>query len=266
MQSNIAHSAMPGCRKAIAIACATLASAASWAQVSSTVPNAGTIMQTVPQEQKSEHGDVQLKQQLPVHRPALKGLEGLNLEIKRFKISGLTIVNPAEVVASLNEFLGAGKTFLDIQYAMDKVRSVLASKGYLLTDVYVPPQKIKDGEVEIAVVEGRIGTVTLTCVDGKDAKEVPCESIGIRRSFIESFLRKLEPGTIMTTAMVETPLLLLGDLKGIEARSSLQPGKTEGTSDLLVRINKTATVSGSVDLDANGSLYLGVLRGGAAWI
>jgi hemolysin activation/secretion protein len=62
---------------------------------------------------------------------------------------------------------------------------------------------------------------------------------------------------------LENRLLLLSDLPGVNVRSTLVPGASVGTSDLLVDVTPGQRISGSVDFDNAGNPYTGEWRVGA---
>ncbi len=57
--------------------------------------------------------------------------------------------------------------------------------------------------------------------------------------------------------------MLLNDLPGVEVKSTLVPGATPGTSDLVVETTEGALLTGSVDVDNYGNKYIGAVRAGA---
>jgi hemolysin activation/secretion protein len=61
---------------------------------------------------------------------------------------------------------------------------------------------------------------------------------------------------------VERGLMLLNDLPNIGVKSTLVPGATPGTSDLVVETVEGGVASGGVDIDNYGNKYTGSIRGG----
>jgi hemolysin activation/secretion protein len=73
----------------------------------------------------------------------------------------------------------------------------------------------------------------------------------------------LAAGDIVTAGPLESHLLLLSDLPGVQVSSALVPGATFGTSDLLLDILPGQRVTASVDADNAGNRYTGAVRVGA---
>ncbi len=59
---------------------------------------------------------------------------------------------------------------------------------------------------------------------------------------------------------LERSLLLLQDTPGIEVKSTLRPGASTGTADLLVDVHSAPLISGSVDADNYGNRFVGEYR------
>src|SRR5262249_22990051 len=118
-----------------------------------------------------------------------------------------------------------------------------------------PQQEIKDGIVEIAVLEGRLGQVNLQ-VDPKTR---------LKESFARGILAAhLKTGDLITENSLERPLLLLRDLPDTEVTSELGPSKTQlGAADLTVKLSEnTKHFNGYVDADNWGNRFSGAYRAG----
>ena len=186
----------------------------------------------------------------PEPRPAIRAAPGLRIDVTAFRITGLSVLPEDTVLALLEAYRGPGRSFDDLEAAARVVEDRLRDDGYLLAQAYLPAQKVEDGVVEIAVLEGRIGRVTL---EGSD--RVP-----VSRSVIGDLLAALPPGTVIRDDTVERALFLTGDLRGLEVRSVLQPGATPGTADLVLTLAPAPRFRASLDLDNFGSRFTGEHR------
>ena len=121
-------------------------------------------------------------------RPAL-GAPGLKVVVTGFKISGNTIYGSEVLLATVREFVGKEQNIDGLNDAATKVRAYYRERGYFLAQAYLPQQEIKDGVIEIAVIEARVGKVALNMKQGTRYSE------GLVRGIIESHLRQ---GDIIT--------------------------------------------------------------------
>lgn len=232
----------------VSIALLWLGSAAAFGQ---TPPGAGEILQTVPPATVRPDSGPSIDDRLSKPR-AIADVEGMQLEIKGFRIVGLTVVPEAEMTQVLTPFIGPNKRFQDLLDAAAAVKRELAGRGYFLADAIVPEQKISNGIVELRVLEGRLGKVRLQ-VD---------PAVSISRSLLESYIASLEEGGLIQTADVERALFQIHDLRGIVASSSFAPGATAGTADLTIKVIPGKKFDANLDFDANGSIYTGLHRVG----
>jgi hemolysin activation/secretion protein len=214
-------------------------------------PAAGGVLQTVPTP-SPQPARPPVIETAPAQPRPIGDIEGLRIEIKSFRIQGLTLVSEGEVRGALVRYLGPGKTFQDLLDAAAAVKKLLAGKGYFLADAVIPEQRIRDGIVVLQVFEGRLGKVKLDVA----------EDVNIDRPFLAAFLEDLHEGDIIEVGAIERALFLLSDLKGIVIRSVFEPGEKLGTANLAIRVTRAAKADGSVSFDANGSIYTGVLRVG----
>jgi hemolysin activation/secretion protein len=119
---------------------------------------------------------------------------------------------------------------------------------------YLPAQDIRDGRVEIAILEGRLGKVEVN------------DAVGMAGLALTP-VTALATGQPLRSDGLEGSLLSLADLPGVEVKSTLKPGESIGTSDLLVEVAPGKAVTGSLDVDNYGNRYSGANRfGGSVYI
>jgi hemolysin activation/secretion protein len=97
------------------------------------------------------------------------------------------------------------------------------------------------------VLEGNLGQISITNNAGlKDTALAPLQALPLNAP--------------LHSQNLDRSLLSLSDLPGTRVQSTLRPGTTVGASDLLVEVNKTSSLQGSVDTDNFGSTYTGEYR------
>lgn len=189
---------------------------------------------------------------LPVSEEAraLSAPGTLLIPVTRWRITGATAFADAELLSLVQDRIGRELTLDDLNAAAARITAYYREHGYLLARAYLPAQDIRNGEVEIAVLEGRVAAVK---VDNTSRVGASIVSEHVERIDISGPLRGED---------LERSLLLLNDLPGVEVRSTLQPGATVGTSDLDLRVRRAPGIDGSVDADNYGNRYTGELRAG----
>lgn len=228
----------------------TLAASASFAQVAP--PDAGFLSTTPvapPQAPaKSPTFEVQQPQLPPLVTPG-----GVKVKALSFKISGNTVFSEATLAALLNPFVGQDLDLAGLDEAAGVISQYYRSQGYFVARAYLPTQEIASGNLEIAVIEGRLGAVKFNRGDTTRLSEARAQELLAGASPI---------GAPIKEQNIERGLMLLNDLPGVEVKSTLTPGATPGTSDLVVETTEGPLLGGSVDLDTYGNKYTGVTRVG----
>jgi hemolysin activation/secretion protein len=178
-------------------------------------------------------------------------LRGPSIFVKRIEIDGNTIFDNSALAPLVEIEQGRDMSVGELNRLANKVTSFYAERGYILTEAYVPQQKIQDGVVKIVVAEGRIGQVQ---VQGN--KKIKSEDV-LRR------LKKLNSGKALKEQSLEGVLLQLNDQIGVSVRSTLRPGDLPGTSDLVLDISEGENYFFGIDGDNFGSRFTGENRFGA---
>jgi hemolysin activation/secretion protein len=216
-------------------------------------PDAGSVLESTkpPPVFPKPSADILPRVQEP--KPAL-GAPGLKVVVKGFRISGNTIYGSDVLLATIQEFVGKEQNIDGLNDAATKVRAYYRERGYFLAQAYLPQQEIKDGVVEIAVIEARVGKVALNMKAGTRYSE------GLVRGIIE---KHLQQGDIITENGLETPLLLLNDFPNAVVTSEIKPSATVGAADLTIHVSDTpGWIGGSVDIDNYGNRFTGAIRTG----
>ena len=178
-------------------------------------------------------------------RPVLEPAPDIRFVVKGFRIAGVTVFQESELQPLLQDLLGREVRIPELGEAVGRITRFYSERGYPLATAYLPVQDIRDGVVEIVVLEGRIGSIQLL------------NRTRVRESVVAAYLEPL-PGRVIEDAALERQLLLTYDLPGVApARVVLVPGEAVGESDLRLELAPGRFVTGSVELDNFGNHYTG---------
>jgi hemolysin activation/secretion protein len=187
----------------------------------------------------------------PRDAPATPASDQARVMVKTLRVTGQTLYPESELLAATG-FSAAGElTLAELRGMAQRIADLYHRNGYIVAQAYLPAQDIKDGEVTIAVIEGRYGSVTLR------------NQSNLSDSLATGLLDGLNSGDPVAIAPLENRLLLLSDTPGVIVRSTLVPGASVGASDLIVNVTPGRRVNGSVEADNAGSRYTGEVRVGA---
>lgn len=216
-------------------------------------PDAGIILETTkePKAMPKPAPEIGLP---PAPKPMLKAEPGLKVQVVAFKVSGNTVFSEAALLALISDQVGKELDFEELNQVANKIGVYYRSKGYFLAQAYLPTQEIKDGTVEITVLEGHVGEVKLNMR----------ENARLRESKARAILSAIQPDDLINEKSLERGLLLLNDVPGAIVKSTLEPGVKVGTADTVVELGDDGRrVSGSVKADNWGSRFTGEYRLGA---
>lgn len=223
---------------------ATLATAAG-------APTAGELSRDLPQptpQVRSGNMDIRVVPADQAVAPMYEPLGSVKVMIRSVRITGVVSLPQDVVQALVTDARGRELDFAQMQLLADRITSYYRAQGYVLARAYLPPQKISDGDLLIQVSEGRLGKLHVTA-RGQAGEEQVTARLG-----------RLRSGDAINNSNLEHDLLLLSDLPGVQAESTLSPGAQAGTSDLAVVVNAEPQVSPSVVLDNYGNRSTGTAR------
>lgn len=227
-----------------------LFSAAALAQ---TPPSAGSlneqIQRELPERPSNAAPDLRIEQDTTTATPAA---ETQRILVKSLRITGARLYSSAQLLA-VTDYSSEG------EFTLGELRAMAASiarhyqqNGYPFAQAYLPAQEIKNGEVTIAVLESEYGQVDLR------------NQSRLADGVANGLLAGLDSGDTIALAPLESRLLLLSDIPGVEVQSTLVPGASVGAADLVVDVVPGRRFSGTLSADNLGDRYTGGNRLGAS--
>jgi hemolysin activation/secretion protein len=176
----------------------------------------------------------------------------VKLTVREIGIAGMTVYSLADVTPYFAPLLGREVTLEDIDRVAAELTAKYVADGYFLSRVVVPAQEIRNESVRLTAIEGYIGEVRF---QGAKPEE---------EAMLRAYADKIRAVRPITTRALERYLLLMNDLAGVDARSTLvASGAGLGTADLVVDFTFTRA-SGQIGGDNRGSRALGPWRAGVA--
>ena len=212
-------------------------------------PDAGRALESLQQQRPTLPAPAPIELRLP-ETPGAGGADsgGTPVQVQRFAVEGNSVIATDELQALLAPLQGQSLTLAQLQGGAARVTQLYRERGYPFAYAYLPEQTVEGGLVRVAVLEGRLGTVR---IDNASRQ---------REAVVATPLERLQRGAVMRADALEESLLLLGDVAGVKAQASLQPGVEPGTSDLVVKAEDTPLASGAISADNYGNRYTGAYR------
>lgn len=225
--------------------------ALSQGAIAQQAPTAGNQLQQIPPPPVPQRAPPPIRLEQRATPPSKSGANELKIFVKSMQVTGAQLYSEAELIDVMGFTPGTELTLTELRAMALKITEYYRKAGYFVAQAYLPAQDIKDNSVTISVLEGRYGNITLR------------NQTNLSDALANSLLSGLNSGDIIATEPLENRLLRLSDLPGVKVSSTLVPGASLGTSDLIVDIAPGKRVSGSIDADNAGSRYTGEYRLGA---
>jgi hemolysin activation/secretion protein len=215
-------------------------------------PDAGQVLEQTREPLRLPPPEEPVLPRPPEPRPAMPSTPQLKVKVEQFAFSGNTLYPEEVLQKQVEEFVGKELDFEGLNEAATKVRAFYRARGYFLAQAYLPQQTIRNGRVEIGVIEGRVGEVEL------DRRA----SSHISQNLLAGILgAHFKQGQVITETGLERPLLIINDLPGAQVTSEIRPSKTVGAADLRINVaEEGGRLNGYVDADNQGNRFTGEYR------
>jgi len=171
--------------------------------------------------------------------------------VKGFLFKGNTVVSKEQLESITEPYIGQPLELLLLESAAQAVTDYYRKKGYTLALAYVPQQDVKFGVVELAVLEGRIGDIT---VSGNKYYS---------SSFIIGHFAQAMEENVARNESLERGLLLLNEYPGLKTSATLEPGKSAGATDVHVTAKDKRPLHFMLDMNNYGFNNISRYRFGA---
>jgi hemolysin activation/secretion protein len=213
-------------------------------------PTAGSQIQQIPPAPVPQKAAPEIRIE-PRRDQDVSKSEQVKILVKSLQVTGASVYSEAQLIAVAEFKPESELTLSDLRGMALKITNFYRANGYFVAQAYLPAQDIKDNLVTLAVSEGQYGNITLR------------NQSNLSDALPNKLLGGLNSGDVIAVAPIESRLLLLSDLPGVNVSSTLVPGASVGTSDLIVNVDPGRRVTGSIDADNAGNRYTGENRLGA---
>ena len=213
-----------------------------------TVPNAGSLLQTVPTQPPQRTAPAASSLPALSAEPPAAMPETTPFLVRQLNVEGNTVFDSATLQALLAPLQDKRLTLPQIAEGIEAITTYYRAAGYPLARTIIPAQTIEDGVLRVQVIEANWGQVELS------------NNSAVKDAVLLRMLSALEKGSVIRLDALERATLLLSDLPGVAPRALLRAGQEVGSSDLVVEAQPGAPWSASLSADNFGSRYTGVAR------
>jgi hemolysin activation/secretion protein len=211
------------------------------------IPGAGSQIQQLPPVPVPQKAAPEIRIQEGT-APVKAAPSTAKILVKSLQVTGSRVFPEAELLSLTGFVPNTELTLGELQAMAARITDHYRKNGYFVARAYLPAQSIKDNAVTIAVSEGQYGKIILN------------NQTNLSDALVRNILSGVNSGDPITNDTLENRLLLLSDIPGVKVASTLVPGETPGSSDLVVDITPGKRISGSVEVDNAGNYYTGEYR------
>ena len=187
--------------------------------------------------------------QLPTPPEAVPPQAGsLRFRVQSIVLDGVNRLEASVTDPLIERYQDREVSLGDLYQLAAELSAAYRERGYLLSQVIVPAQEVRDGQVRLQAVEGHVDQVV---IEGGEASE---------RDLVLRFGMKIRAEKPLTNAALERYMLLINDLPGIYAYATLSPSADRfAAADLHIHLNERRFDAG-VSVDNRGGRVLGSER------
>lgn len=243
------HHPTPSLQTLATLALAALSALPAWAQ---TAPNAGSLLEETRRTAPALPPQAAPRLVEPPQRPSMALPAGVTVQVTEFRITGAQSFAPEVLAAIVKPWVGQRLDIRGLGEAAAALTRHYQSNGHVLSYAYLPAQRVADGVIELAVLEGRVENIQV----------VTAQDTRLRDATIQAVMDPITRARPVLQSEVERRLLILNDIPGVTARAAFTPGVNTGGAEMVVSVAEDDPLDFRADFSNHGSKSTGQYRMG----
>jgi hemolysin activation/secretion protein len=171
-----------------------------------------------------------------------------NVKVQKFEVIGSTVFSQEQFQEILAPFTNKTLSFAELLQARSAVTQLYIDAGYITSGAYLPPQRIRDGVVEIQVVEGTLEEIKITGTKG------------LNPNYIRSRLARNTTSPLNRDRLLESLQLLQQNPLIANLSAELSAGTRPGASLLEINVTEADSFNTILTIDNGRSPSVGSFR------
>jgi hemolysin activation/secretion protein len=151
---------------------------------------------------------------------------GVRVLVNEVRIHDNTVIPLEDLREVAGRYENRSLSFSDLQELRDNLTLVYVERGYVTSGAALPDQTIRDGIVEIHIIEGRLEDIEIQ-TDGRT-----------RPSYFRARLERGSPGPVNVFALEKRLQLFQQDRRFERVQAQLVPGEKRGRSVLRITVDE----------------------------
>ncbi|MCM8784486.1 MAG: hypothetical protein NC818_06985 [Candidatus Omnitrophica bacterium] len=182
----------------------------------------------------------EVKEEAPPEAPAVKEEK---VFIKKITVTGVTYFKEGKIREIVSPYENKELSFREMQKIAELITELYRSSGYITSRAYIPPQDLREGVLEIRVLEGRMGDL---------------EVKGNKYFKTKLFEKRItvEKGEPFDYDELRKNLTRINEHPDRLAKAVLTPGKERGETDVILEVQDRLPIHFGFDYDNFGSRFI----------
>ena len=205
----------------------------SWSQTA-TVPGlqpGQALEDKIKQEQRTRKKQSLQSETPSAQQPAAEDLEqvedaGPRFELKTVQFSKSAYLSRDDLIGVLKAYLGQQVSYADLQRLLDDINSLYREKGIYTATALLPQQQIKQGVVNITLVEGKLENILF---EGNEYTE---------DDEIRAWISHQDSDQVLNSQQLEDELLVYNRINQQRLRAELQAGESFGATNIVIQVDE----------------------------
>jgi hemolysin activation/secretion protein len=158
-------------------------------------------------------------------------------DILEYQIEGNTVLSTQAIEQAVTPFLGEGKRIADAEAARAALEKVYQSAGYVTVFVDLPEQRVEEGIVRLAVIEGRISRLIVS------------GSRYFSQGYIRDKVSELAEQKVPNFNEVQRELAVVNRTDDRRVQPVMRAGSAPGTVEVELKVEDRLPASGTLELN-----------------
>ena len=188
--------------------------------------------------------------QQPTAQPNAQPDEGPTFDIKRFDLTGNTLLSNERIQSLIAPYVGTKRSLADIQRAQSAIEAAYRELGYGVVQVTLPEQDITSGTIRLRVLQPKVGKVVLS-------GNLRFDTDNVRAS-----LPSIREGEIPNSTAIARNLQITGEHPVKKTTALLRTSDDPEIVDINIKIEDDRPWRFVASLDNTGNSDTGYLRSG----
>lgn len=143
--------------------------------------------------------------------------------IQQITVEGVTLLDDKTVRETVAPYENKQNSFAELQELTDKLTTMYRDMGYVTSRVYIPPQKLQQGQLKLQALEGKMGEMEV-----KEGRWFKARSV--------KYGFALDNGDPFNLNTLKVSLRNLNENPDRNVRAVLKPGEKTGDTDVQLEI------------------------------